>query len=1258
MEQLETLLAVSETHQDDLEFFRKRWAPGTCHWVLSNPSFRRWVDEREDGSAMLWLHALPASGKSILSSFIVNHLLRNSVCLYYFFRFGAESKRSLSNCLRTIAFQAAAKLPQFRRALKDTRFTTKTLEKTDPKTIWEKIFIGILFKMKFPTTLYWIIDALDESDHPQLLLDLMQSIPQSSTPIRALLVSRQTPDLISTFERLSIIVPVVYLPLEETKKDIRTYVEKEVQFFHASAEFKSNIVEKLLAGAIGNFLWASLALVEVGRCNTQEDLDETLEGIPSGMEQLYQRMESTIIDNNKRPRDQKLGQMILTWAACSRRPLVLKELEQALQPEFDVKIDLKFTISRVCGQFVIVDDTDQLVMVHQTARDHITTTKSPLGVDVEEGHERIFAKCLSVLEEKHQRRELDRRGTNQKATENQEFLRYATTDWAYHLNMTSPRSDAPLSLLTKFLRGNSVLGWIASLAQENQLKVLVYSSKHLNLYVRRKSGRYVATNPLLHRLRDLDLLESWATDFLKILGKFGRNLSASPASIYEQIPPFCPKHSQIYTLFKQKTPVPHPVAVEGVSNPVWDDSLAKLSLGSGSRALAILCSGDHLAVLTSSGAIVLFKSVTFEIRRTLTHGEQVCAMSFSTCSNMFVTYGFRTTKVWHVKTGRIKHQIRNPMGSRAFTIAFSASCTQLIIGSNDRLIRVARLTDANPAWSLLHPDLLKADTVLDRPVHNVPWRIAFNCDSNYVAVSYRGAPLCVWALDPPELIGRCMRNQEYAGNSWTVVDQVIWHAKSEEVLGLYLGGHVFRWNPFNDTQQELQAAASILASSPEGKFFAIGDCNGTIKLYNFHHFALIYQLSCEGMMDDICFSPDSKRLYDVRGQFCNIWEPNALLRVDEAGEQDNEVGSEAASIPTCSVSESFSEMRDQITAVAIQFRGRYHAIGNAIGLVSVVDSLEGDHVGIELWRSPVSLSIEHLSWSCDGTHLACAELTGKVVVKSVLLENDQKWSVLPTFGVKLKVSSEGIRQVLLNQNGKALLVKNGPSVTVWSQTEQSSELKQISLESSDAKWSKHPTDSNLLLAFRPFSLQVYLWDDLSEVALFNLDRPQFGPSLGICRTSDHIEHPSSAFRINSVFTNPAGSHFLMDAVVDTCTGEEHLASLFEDPAGSSLTPSAGKRPCSTITEVSIPTEIQDQVEIPLGILPVKRLIFLDKDYWVCSWRLGGNLITEKIQKYYFLPKDWLNVDCLDLCALLADGRFLIPHNGELAVIKSTGMSHW
>jgi hypothetical protein len=304
------------------------------------------------------------------------------------------------------------------------------------------------------------------------------------------------------------------------------------------------------------------------------------------------------------------------------------------------------------------------------------------------------------------------------------------------------------------------------------------------------------------------------------------------------------------------------------------------------------------------------------------------------------------------------------------------------------------------------------------------------------------------------------------------------------------------------------------------------------------------------------------------------------------------------------------------------------------------------------------LSIEHLCWSCDGNYLACAELTGKVVVKKVQLENDQTWAVVPTFDVKLKVSSEGIRQVLLNRDGTALFVGNGLSVSIWSLAEHSSQTRQKSIESPDTRWFKHPTDSTFLLAFGSSTLQVYLWDDLSEVAVFNMDRPQLCPSPGGDQTSDVNDSPSKAAKISSVFTNPAATHFLIDTVVEIYGGQEHFTSLFEGPAESAPTHSARKNHTSTITPTLIPTKIQQQIEIPLGILPVKRLIFLDKDYWVCSWRLGANMTTEKIQKYYFLPKDWLNVECLDLCALLADGRFLIPHNGELAVIKSTGISHW
>ncbi|KAE8453869.1 hypothetical protein EG329_007645 [Mollisiaceae sp. DMI_Dod_QoI] len=1258
VEQLETLLAVSETQQADLEFFRKRWTPGTCEWILSSPFFHKWVGNDEQSPTMLWLHALPASGKSILTSFIINHLLQECFCVYYFFRFGDESKRSLSACLRSIAFQIAEQLPRFRRALKDLRISSKTFEKTDARTIWDKIFVDILFKMTFSTTIYWVIDALDESDHPQLLIELMQSIAKSSAPIKVLLVSRQNSELISTFDRLSVVVPIASLPIEDTKKDIRTYVEKEVRYMHAGPELKSQIIEKLVAGAEGNFLWASLALVEVMECNTQEDLDETLEGIPSGMIQLYQRMERTIIEKTKpRPRDQKLGQTILTWATCSRRPLLLTELTQALQPEFSVMLDLKFTITRVCGQFVVVDSTDRLVMVHQTARDHILATDSALAVNATKAHEKLFTKCLSALEEYGQRRDSDRRPSTQKATEGQEFVLYAMTSWAYHLNMISPDSDAPLILLSRFLKGSAVFAWIVLLAQQKQLKLLVYSSRSMNLYVRRKRGRYAATNPLLHRLQELETLESWATDFLKILGRFGRNLTTSPTSLYQQIPPFCPKKSMVYRQFQQHTPLPHMLTVEGISNSVWDDSLAKISLGSGCHTLSILSSGDHFAVLTSTGSVNLYNSTTFELKQTLEHKERVCAMCFSSCSNLLATYGFRTTKVWSVNTGQIMYQIRNPIGSRALTLTFSAGYTQLIIGSTDRLLRIAQLTGTSPSWSVLHPSLLKGETALDRPVHNVPWKIAFNSDATSVAAAYRGSPLCVWSIDPPELIGRCMRNQEYAGNSWTVVDQVIWHPKSEEVIGLYMGGHVFRWNPYNNTQQELQADASIVASSPEGKFFATGDSRGTIKLYNFQHFSLIYQLSCENMMSDLCFSPDSKRLYDLRGQFCNIWEPNALIRVDETGEQDSEIGSEIASIPTAAISETFAEVRDQITAIAIQFRGRYHAIGSESGVVSVVDTGEGDHFAIPLWKSPVMLSIGHMDWSSDGKYLACAELTGKVIVKNVQLEPGQKWAVTPVFEVKMQVSSEGIHQVLLNSDGKYLLVRNGPSVTVWSLVQSpKSAVQEQTIILPGATWIKHPSDSSILLAFSASEVRTYNWDDLSQLSIVSLETPHLESSPDSNKssevTSDLIEGPAGEGKINSILTNPAGTHFLIDTTQPTAQDDVHRTYLVE---ASTVTLSHADPTPSAITPYQIPPNIQNQIEIPLGLLPKQRLIFLNKDYSMCSWRLGADLATEKVQRYYFLPKDWLNLEALDLCALLADGKFLMPNNGELAIIKSAGL---
>jgi hypothetical protein len=44
----------------------------------------------------------------------------------------------------------------------------------------------------------------------------------------------------------------------------------------------------------------------------------------------------------------------------------------------------------------------------------------------------------------------------------------------------------------------------------------------------------------------------------------------------------------------------------------------------------------------------------------------------------------------------------------------------------------------------------------------------------------------------------------------------------------------------------------------------------------------------------------------------------------------------------------------------------------------------------------------------------------------------------------------------------------------------------------------------------------------------------------------------------------------------------------------------------SISPISIPEDISSTIEKPLGILGSEQLAFLDRSFWVCSWRLSSN----------------------------------------------------
>ena len=126
----------------------------------------------------------------------------------------------------------------------------------------------------------------------------------------------------------------------------------------------------------------------------------------------------------------------------------------------------------------------------------------------------------------------------------------------------------------------------------------------------------------------------------------------------------------------------------------------------------------------------------------------------------------------------------------------------------------------------------------------------------------------------------------------------------------------------------------------------------------------------------------------------------------------------------------------------------------------------------------------------------------------------------------------------------------------------------------------------------------------------------------------------------------------METVHMTKEGTAHLTTYFNL---STIVPASSS---SILTTSAIPEGIQNQIEIPLGVLSRQPLVFLDEDYWICSWRPAAGIKAEKAERHHFLPKDWVNKESLSLCAILADGKLLIPSTGELAVITCLGLSDY
>ena len=1259
---LEKLFGISKGLEDDFNLFRRRWLPGTCDWIIHEPMFESWLQDSGE-SRVLWFNAPPASGKSVISAHLINHLHDIGLrCQYFFFKFDDRSKRTLSTFLRSIAYQLARDIPSLRRMLIDVSTEGLRLEKADSTLIWQRIFESILFEMESSEPLFWIIDAVDESESPKALLDIFRGVSKSKTPIRILMVSRKTEPLFLAFGRLSSIMPVDSIEKDgynHNSADIQILVENEMKHMRGTKDLKELVSQNILRRASGNFLWVRLVLEEILSCHTEEAIQETLDEIPSDMSELYQRMELAIL-NSLRKSNKLLATRIFQWIICANRSLTVKELSQALQPEFSDFIDLRRTIEDVCGQFLLVDQKGRVGMVHQTARDYlIRTSNQELAIDLKKAHSQLFTKTISVLSDPKLRSQLSLGQQALRSTD--PFLFYAATSWMYHLRLAGTGSDAHLDILVKLFSSQSVLSWIQALAMIGQLELLVKAATAIGIFASMNRKLNANKNPLLHRLSDLESLDLWMIDLVKVVGKFSRHLLFEPLAIYKLVPPFCPEKSIIHRQFYRVQS--SEISVSGVSNTTWSDNLAKITLPNTGQAWKITCAGSYIIILGSASIIFVYDSSHFSQICTLHHHEPVTAISANSKGTKIVTYGLRSTKLWGIPSGHLLLQVSNPTDCKSMTITFAENDSKIFTGGDDKIIRFLNIRDSDAEWQVLHPAMLNEEFEVEGKFMNSPMWMEFNVDATQIGVSYRGSPLSVWDLRESRCIGRLRRAKEFRSDharpstSWNAVDRFTWNPVSGHIIGVYKDGCLFKWHPATDENQEIQSQADEVAASSDGKLFVTSNSNGTVKVWNFAYFSVIYQLSSADLVTGLAFSPDCHRFYDLRGCFINAWESNSLIRFSETEESFSDAASDDQSpAPVSHISEACVTEYEAVSSLALQPKGSLYCVGNEEGTVDLFDARTGEQ--IEFTRFLNFLEVRHLVWSDDGAFIAAADLGGDIVLKQLRIPESQtskqKFGLTPVQVPGINLEGHAIHQMIFNHDATLFVIITDDWGQLWDVHAVRAVINVRLDHAASRRWGNHPVEKSLFLAFGDNEVKLFQWRDFMELATFRFQegRPRIDSqasfedsSLDLKRLSLNSDSDQiTTSEVSKLILAQDGKHTLLQIKDTSSQGRtlkrllvfEHL-SFDEDQ--------------ESLTYIYMPPAINSKIDIPLAVLSGRRLVFLDQDLWICTYRLGSSHSEEAVKRHYFIPRDWASTEGLEQCCMMGDGTLLCPKDDRVAVIK-------
>lgn len=395
---------------------------GTCRWILSNSQYLDWYSQRE--TCLLWISGYPGSGKTILSTYLLEYLgaaefplgLRSMLC-YFFCDEKIEKQRDSKTILRSLIHQLITKRRQLIKYIKAAYEIYGPNFDQDLTGLWRILIAIASDKLVGPVTV--VVDAIDECEETtrERFLENVVSLIETSKSksprnlcIKFIVTSRPLLGRQYTTQVVRI-DPSQNQVEQDLRLVIKTKVEDIFQRIRCKPDVKEYLENALYSKADCTFLWVTLVLhhLEKSFLASRKDFKRIIDELPQTLLATYDKFLGDVPTQY-----QPLAGQLLRFLIASSRPLTLDEIRilvairgnhhNMVDVEDETQPNIQNTLEGVLGPLVRIWDR-RIYLVHQSLKEYLQTLpnkpKSALAstysIDQPRANLLLAESCVSYL---------------------------------------------------------------------------------------------------------------------------------------------------------------------------------------------------------------------------------------------------------------------------------------------------------------------------------------------------------------------------------------------------------------------------------------------------------------------------------------------------------------------------------------------------------------------------------------------------------------------------------------------------------------------------------------------------------------------------------------------------------------------------------------------------------------------------------------------------------------------------------------------